>query len=93
MMNSEIITLIANTSGTLGLAIFAIVMLNRVWTDRLDAEKARAEEMSQMRQRNAECVEESAKVIAANTEVLRDNTEVMRQLLYRLRKDRPGEPE
>ena len=34
-METNIITLIAQTGGTMGLAIFAIWMLNRVWEDRV----------------------------------------------------------
>ncbi len=39
----DIVTLVANTGGTLGLGIFAIWMLNRVWEARLIEERAHAQ--------------------------------------------------
>lgn len=84
--------MVANAGGTLGLAVFAIWMLNKVWQDRLKKQEEANDEMRQMRDRMQECVEESTTVIAANTEVLRANTEAMtanrevtRQLLEFLR--------
>ena len=47
-MPTDIISLIAQHGGTLGLAIFAIWMLNRVWQDRVEAEKQHAERLRLM---------------------------------------------
>ena len=80
-MEIGIITLIANTGGTLGLAIFAIWMLNRVWSNYLEAEKQRIVEFGELRIKNLDCLQQSSAVIAANTEVMRDNNEVIRRLL------------
>lgn len=44
----DIINLIAQHGGTLGLAIFAIWMLNRVWDLRLDEVKQHAEDIRTM---------------------------------------------
>jgi len=74
----NIVETIANTGGVLGLAIFAIWMMNKVWEDRLKKQEIVNDELREMRARSQACVEESSKVIAANTEVLRANTEVMR---------------
>jgi hypothetical protein len=41
----DIITLIANAGGTLGLALFAIFMLNRVWEARMLEEREHSEQM------------------------------------------------
>lgn len=73
-MDTNIINVIANAGGTLGLAIFAIWMLNRVWGERLREEQERGD-------RAHACLTRSNEVIAANTEVLRQNTEVMGKLL------------
>ena len=73
----NLINVIANASGTLGLAIFAIWMLNKVWCDRLREEQERGSQ-------TFACLTESNKVIAANTEVLRQNSEVLEELLKKL---------
>jgi len=73
----NIVETIANTGGVLGLAIFAIWMLNKVWEDRLKKQEIVNDELRQLRERSQLCVEESSKVIAANTEVMRSNTEAM----------------
>lgn len=44
----EIISLVANTGGTLGLAVFAIWMLNRTWEVRLAEAKKYAAELEQL---------------------------------------------
>ena len=86
----DIVDMVASAGGTLGLAVFAIWMLNKVWQDRLQEQKQVTEEVIQMRVRTQACVEESARVVAANTEVLRANTEVMKELVGVLRKGQEG---
>jgi hypothetical protein len=44
----EIIEVIGSTGGTLGLAIFSIWMLNKVWELRLEEVKRYADELKQM---------------------------------------------
>ena len=55
----DIVNIVAQTGGTLGLAVFAIWMLNRVWELRLEeaqrnaaCETQRAESMQQALERN-----------------------------------------
>lgn len=57
----DIVQLIAQTGGTLGLAIFAIFMLNRVWELRLEeaksnaaSERERADQMRDALDRNTQ---------------------------------------
>ena len=69
-MNTDIITLIANAGGTLGLAVFAIWMLNRVWELRL--EEAR---------RNSATEREAREAVQG---ALDRNTEVLRELCAKL---------
>ena len=62
-MQFDLITLIANTGGTLGLAIFAIYMLNKVWADRLCEQKKALDEQREMWRCTREALEENTKVI------------------------------
>ena len=62
-MQFDLITLIANTGGTLGLAIFAIYMLNKVWADRLGEQKKALDEQREMWRCTREALEENTKVI------------------------------
>jgi hypothetical protein len=73
MTVAEIISLIANAGGSLGLAVFAIWMLNRVWEARLNEEKRHSDEMRQ--------VWEQTRV------ALEANTKVLTQLSNRLERD------
>lgn len=66
----EIIKLIAETGGTLGLALFAIWILNKVWTDRLIETKQYAEDIRLL----------NSLVVSA----LDRNTEAMTRLVERL---------
>lgn len=69
-MNIDIVTLIANTGGTLGLAVFAIWMLNRVWELRFDEA-----------QRNATTEREARQAVL---DALNRNTDALRELCVRL---------
>lgn len=69
-MNFDIVTLIANAGGTLGLAVFAIWMLNRVWELRLDEAQQNAATERDARQ--------------AVQDALNRNTDVLRELCTRL---------
>lgn len=71
-MSTEMVTLIANTGGTLGLAIFAIYMLNKTWRDRLEEEKRNTEHAREMWR--------------CTTDALEKNTAVITQLLERMEK-------
>lgn len=73
MPGIDIVALIANTGGTLGLAIFAIAMLNKTWKDRLDEEKRNTEHARDMWR--------------CTTDALEKNTAVITQLLERMRKN------
>lgn len=66
----ELIPLIAQTGGLLGLAIFTVFMLNKVWEARLDEAKKNACALADQRR----------EVVAA----LQRNTEVMTRLCERL---------
>lgn len=66
----DIVTLIANTGGTLGLAIFAIYMLNKTWQERLKEERQNTEEVREMWR--------------STRETLEKNTEAITKLLERL---------
>jgi hypothetical protein len=63
----DIVNVIANTGGTLGLAVFAIWMLNRVWELRVEEAK-----------RNAECEQQRADRLR---EALDRNTTAMTRLV------------
>jgi len=56
-MNADVITLIAQHGGTLGLAVFAIWMLNRVWELRLEEAKRYADELHQVQQEVREALD------------------------------------
>ena len=71
-MNIDIVTLIANAGGTLGLAVFAIWMLNRVWELRLDEA-----------QQNATTEREAREAVQ---DALNRNTDVLRELCTRLQR-------
>lgn len=62
-MSTDIVTLIANTGGTLGLAIFAIYMLNKTWKDRLDEEKRNTAHARDMWQCTKDALEKNTEVI------------------------------
>jgi hypothetical protein len=66
----SIVNLVAQTGGLLGLAVFAIWMLNRVWESRLDEAKRNAREILEMRNETRDA--------------LNRNTEVMTRLCERL---------
>ena len=63
----DIVELIAQTGGTLGLAVFAIWMLNRVWELRLEEAK-----------RNALCEQQRTDQVR---EALESNTKAMIRLI------------
>lgn len=71
-MDANIISLIANAGGTLGLAVFAIWMLNRVWELRLDEA-----------QQNATTEREAREAVQ---DALNRNTDVLRELCTRLQR-------
>ena len=62
-MQFDLVTLIANTGGTLGLAIFAIYMLNKSWSDRLNEQMKALDEQREMWRCTREALEENTKVI------------------------------
>jgi len=62
----DIVNIVAQTGGTLGLAVFAIWMLNRVWELRLEEAK-----------RNAACERERTDQVL---QALEHNTEAMTRL-------------
>jgi hypothetical protein len=68
----QLIPLIAQTGGLLGLSIFAIFMLNKVWESRLDEAK-----------KNACAIADQRREVL---EALQRNTEVMTRLCERLDK-------
>lgn len=72
-MGIDIVALIANTGGTLGLAIFAIWRLNCVWGLRLEEA-----------QRNAATEREARQAVQ---DALNRNTEVLQKLCVRLGRD------
>jgi len=76
-MTVDIVALVANAGGTLGLAIFAIWMLNRVWELRL--EEAR---------RNATAEREGREAVQ---EALNRNTDVLRELCLKLERGRDAD--
>jgi len=57
MNTTDIITLIAQHGGTLGLAVFAIWMLNRSWELRLEEAKRYADDLRQMQQETREALD------------------------------------
>lgn len=62
-MSADMLTLIANTGGTLGLAVFAIYMLNKTWKDRLDEEKRNTAHARDMWQCTKDALEKNTEVI------------------------------
>ena len=73
MGSGEIIALIANTGGTLGLAIFAIWRLNEVWKARLEEVKRDRESIKELWECTREALQENTKVIALWLERSREN--------------------
>lgn len=71
-MNVDIVTLVAQSGGLLGLSVFSIWMLCKVWEARLDEAKKHADDIAEQRR----------EVI----EALKRNTEVMTKLCERLEK-------
>ena len=66
----DVIALIAQTGGTLGLAIFAIWMLNRVWELRLEeaqrnaeCERHRSDQMRESVDRNTEAMTRLVEIV------------------------------
>ena len=87
-MTGDIVTLVAQNGGVLGLALFAIWMLNRVQEDRLKQSERHREEMERVwadrllqAKQNAEMVRS---LWAETKEALEQNTQVITQLLERL---------
>lgn len=75
----DIVTLVANTGGVLGLAIFAIFLLNKVWSDRLAEEKRNTETICQMWD--------------ITLKALNSNTMAITELKQRLEKERSNSKE
>ena len=67
---ADLITLIAQTGGMGGLAIFAIFMLNRVWGDRLQSEKQHGDHLNTL--------------LTVIQDALNRNTEALTRLCERL---------
>jgi hypothetical protein len=63
MEEVSIIQWIVQQAGMAGIAAFALVMLNRVWESRVEAEKKRADEINQMRSELLGALERNTKVI------------------------------
>ena len=59
----EIIKLILENSGLLGLAIFAIWMLNKVWEARLKDSERYAQQIDQMRKETLEALQQNTRVL------------------------------
>ena len=59
----EIIKLIAENVGLLGLAIFAIWMLNKVWEARLRDSDRHAQQIDTMRKETLEALQQNTKVL------------------------------
>jgi hypothetical protein len=70
MTEASLITLIAQTSGTLGLAIFAIWMLNRVWEDRCKGAERYATDLRVMWDQMRTVIEENTSAIVRLIEKL-----------------------
>lgn len=51
--------------GMFALAVFAIWMLNRVWADRLEAEKRNTEQIKQMWNDTKQALENNTRAVAA----------------------------
>jgi hypothetical protein len=51
---AQVISLVAQHGGTLGLAIVALWMLNKTWEARVDEEHTRTEQVRQALERNTE---------------------------------------
>lgn len=88
MTPESIITLIAQQGGTLGLAIFAIWMLNRVWQDKIAmTERLWQEKVAQAQEYATALRELQSRTVAAlegNAEALARNTVAWEQLLKRV---------
>ena len=69
-MTESQISLIAQSSGTLGLAIFTIWMLNRVWEDRCKAAERYAADLRAMWDQTRMVVEENTTAIVRLIEKL-----------------------
>jgi hypothetical protein len=70
MTEINLITLIAQSSGTLGLAIFTIWMLNRVWEDRCKSAERYAADLRSMWDQTRMVVEENTTAIVRLMEKL-----------------------
>ena len=62
-MNVDIVTLVAQTGGLLGLSIFAIWMLGKVWEARLDEVKRHAETIGAFRRELLDALQRNTEVI------------------------------
>jgi hypothetical protein len=83
MPATDIITLIGQHGSTLGLALFAIWMLNRVWQDRLETEKRHGHERvdaeKQYSEQTKSMYEATQRALESNTRVITRLSEQMRQ--------------
>jgi hypothetical protein len=77
----DIITLIAQTGGTLGLAIFAIWMLNRVWELRLEESKRASQLRIEEKERYAQDLRE---MNCEMKDVIERNTEAWMRMMERV---------
>ncbi len=59
----QLIPLIAQTGGLLGLSIFAIFMLNKVWESRLDEARKNAKDIADQRREVLEALQRNTEVI------------------------------
>ena len=62
-MTLDIVSLIAQSSGMMGLAIFAIWVLNHVWEDRVRQEARHAETINALWLETKEALEQNTQVI------------------------------
>jgi len=69
-MEGTIIEWIIQQAGMAGIAALSLVMLNKVWCDRVEEEKRRAEEINQMRKQLLEALDRNTKVITQLVERL-----------------------
>lgn len=69
-MELNLVELIANVGGTLGLAIFVIVVLQRTWKDRAEEERAARERDREDRQRLLQVVERNTESWSAATQTM-----------------------
>jgi hypothetical protein len=70
MTEASLITLIAQTGGTMALAIFTIWMLNRVWEDRIKCAERYATDLRAMWDQMRTVIEENTTAIVRLTENL-----------------------